>query len=200
MTDLDALYSWEHWSDFLYRLGAISTPADLQGFASGLLAGGDPLEPEQWRTMAEEFMDLPEPLTDLESKEAMGAYAVLAKQSLSDLDYSFRLFLPDDAVSLTQRAEAIGQWCQSFLNGFGMSETSDDSLDEDGKDMLTSLAAVAQIDSELEESDDNEKLYAELCEFVRVAALYLYQFNQQLLNPEEAPNDASSSESPSQLH
>ena len=45
---------------------------------------------------------------------AIAAYAVLAQRSLSDQDYGFKLLLPDDAVSLALRAEAIGAWSQSF--------------------------------------------------------------------------------------
>ena len=55
MSDLDAIHSWEHWREFLFRLGAISSPADLQGFASGLLAGGATLDVEKWLALAEEF-------------------------------------------------------------------------------------------------------------------------------------------------
>ncbi len=179
MTDLDALYSWEHWSDFLYRLGAISTPADLQGFISGILAGGEQLDTEQWRVMAEEFMDLPEPLKEIESQAAMDAYAVFSQRALADQEYGFRLLLPDDAVPLSQRVEALGQWSQSFLTGLGMSRCDTMALDEDGKDMLSTLAEIAQIDTDLEDNDENERLYMELGEFIRVGALYLYQFHQQ---------------------
>ena len=74
MTDIDAIHSWEHWSDFLFRLGAISTPADLQGFVTGLLASGGAIDVDKWQDLAQEFMDLPEPLTELEQKEAINAY------------------------------------------------------------------------------------------------------------------------------
>ena len=178
MTDMNAIYSWEHWSDFLYRLGAINTPADVQGFVTGLLAGGDSLEQDKWLECAAEFMDLPEPLTALEDKEALGAYVLIAKQALIDSNYGYKLLLPDDAVSMGQRAEALGAWCQSFLMGFGLSGCDAQQLDEDGADMLRSLAEVAQIDADLEDSEENENLYTELCEFVRIAALYLFQHNQ----------------------
>ena len=178
MSDLDAIHSWEHWREFLFRLGAISSPADLQGFASGLLAGGAALDVEKWLVLAEEFMDLPEPITQMESREALAAYWILAQRSIADSDYGFRLLLPDDAVSMSLRAEALGQWSQSFLAGLGLSECNVDKLDDDGEDMLATLAEIAQIDIDLEASDENEGLYTELCEFVRIAAMYLYQHNQ----------------------
>lgn len=200
MTDITAIYSWEHWSDFLYRLGAINTPADLQGFVTGLLAGGDNLDPQKWLASATEFMDLPEPLSNLEDKEAVGAYALIAKQALVDTDYTYKLLLPDDALSIGQRAEALGGWCQSFLLGFGMSGCDAEQLDEDGTDMLTSFAEIANIDTELEETEDNEGLYTQLCEFVRIAALYLFQHNQAPAEPnpaEQSDNSASNTVPPS---
>lgn len=194
MSDLDAIHSWEHWQDFLFRLRAISSPADLQGFVSGLLAGDASLDAEKWLMLAEEFMDLPEPLGEVEAREALSAYLILAQRGIADSDYGFRLLLPDDAVSMSLRAEALGQWCQGFLMGFGLSECDADSLDVDGKDMLTTLAEVAQIDIDLEASDENESLYTELCEFVRIAAIYLHQHNQK---PSVAAEDAEGS---AQLH
>jgi uncharacterized protein YgfB (UPF0149 family) len=179
MNDLDAIYSWENWRDFLFRLGAIASPAELQGFAIGLIAGGDVLEGPKWLSLAEEFMDLPEPLTDLENKSAISAYSLLAQRSLADSDLSFKLMLPDDAVSMALRAEALGAWSQGFLTGFGLSGCDSSTLDEDGIDMLASLAEVAQIDAELETNEENERLFTDLCEFVRVAALYLFQHNQR---------------------
>ena len=175
MTDTDAIHSWEHWSDFLFRLGAISTPADLQGFVTGLLASGGAIDVDKWQGLAQEFMDLPEPLTELEQKEAINAYFLLAERAIADPNYGYQLLLPDDAMAMAVRAEALGAWAQSFLTGFGMSCNDAEQLDEDGKDMLESLAQIAQIDTELDDAEENEALYAELCEFVRVAALYLDQ-------------------------
>lgn len=187
MSDLDAIHSWEHWSDFLFRLNAINSPADLQGFVTGLLAGRADLEAEAWLTQAEDFMDLPEPLVEVESREALAAYYILAKRGIADEDYGFKLLLPDDAVSMSLRAEALGQWCQGFLAGFGLSGCDAQTLDDDGKDMLSTLAEIAQIDIDLDASEENESLYTELCEFVRVAGMYLYQHMQQTNNTETPP-------------
>ncbi len=191
MTDVTAINSWEHWSDFLFRLGAINTPAEFQGFTAGLLAGGGALDADKWLKLAEEFMDLPEPVAELEPKAALNAYFLLAERALADKDYGYRLLLPDDALPIAKRAEALGAWSESFLVGFGMTCVDAEQLDEDGKDMLENLAQIAQIDSELDDAEENEGLYTELCEFIRVAAMYLYQLNQHLAqqSDNQVPDD-----------
>lgn len=175
MNDLQALHSWEHWSDFLFRIGAITTPAQLQGYVAGLAAGHWLFEGDKWRTLSQEFMDLPEPLVDLESSSAIEAFYTLTRNALNDPDFGFRLILPEDAVALDVRAEALGDFAECFLTGLGVAELDLKALDEQGREMIDALSEIAQIDTDIDANEENETLFAELEEFIKVAALYLYQ-------------------------
>ena len=185
MNDLQALHSWEHWSDFLFRIGAISTPAQLQGYVAGLAAGHWLFDGDKWRVLSQEFMDLPEPLTDIESSSAIEAFYTLTRNALNDPDFGFRLILPEDAVSLNLRAEALGDFAECFLNGLGVAEIDLKSLDEQGREMVESLSEIAQIDTDIETNEENEGLFAELEEFLKIAALYLYQITSPASTSEE---------------
>jgi uncharacterized protein len=43
----------------------------------------------------------------------------MVKGELTSDDMTVVLLLPTDDAPLTERAAALGQWCQGFLSGFG---------------------------------------------------------------------------------
>ena len=101
-------------------------------------------------------------------------------RQLTERQSDFKPLLPDDFDSTMNRADAIGRWCEGFLHGL-VSGSPDDNLKEwlsneplsdIIKDMLQITRAAAD-----EESDDetNESAYAELVEYLRVAAQLTYE-------------------------
>ena len=74
---------------------------------------------------------------------------------------------------LAERAKALGQWCQGFLDGFGM-VVGNAPLSAEAMEVLQDLSAIAQVQSGLEESEDGESDYMEVMEYLRVAPLLLF--------------------------
>ena len=74
---------------------------------------------------------------------------------------------------LSERAVALGQWCQGFLGGFGLT-ARDSALSAEAMEVLQDLASIAQVQSALEESEDGESDYMEVMEYLRVAPLLLF--------------------------
>ena len=97
----------------------------------------------------------------------------MVKGELTGDDMTVVLLLPSDDVPLAERAAALGEWCQGFLAGFGLNYR-DNALSEEGKEVLQDLAAIAQVQDALEESDDGESDYMEVMEYLRVAPLLLF--------------------------
>ncbi|HEY6527624.1 MAG TPA: UPF0149 family protein [Cellvibrionaceae bacterium] len=160
--------NFEHWADFLFQLGAVSGPAEFQGFLVGLNVNGQDLNDEQWQQAAVAFLDIealpktPEQLAGLNALNSMVAH------SLADAEYRFRLLLPDDALPLVARVEALAQWCQGFL--FALGQAGAESVKHEG---LEDLAQIAQLELSTEECEENEVYFAELVEYIRVVVLEL---------------------------
>ncbi len=74
---------------------------------------------------------------------------------------------------MSERAVALGQWCQGFLAGFGLT-AGDRALSTESVEVLQDLSAIAQIQDSLEESEDGETDYMEVMEYLRVAPLLLF--------------------------
>jgi uncharacterized protein YgfB (UPF0149 family) len=106
-------------------------------------------------------------------------YACTHRQ-LSQRRSEFQPLLPDDSDSTIIRAEAIAHWCEGFLHGLvsgspdvGLKKRlADEPLSDIIKDMLQITRATVDEDTE---EEANEAAYADLVEYLRVAAQLTFE-------------------------
>lgn len=154
----------------LESLGLSVSPAELHGLLLGRCCGGAGFDAEPWLQEATEFLgQVPEG----QLHQALLGLQEMARQELTGEDIALTLLLPRDEVSLKERAQALGLWCQGFLNGLGLA-IGNKPLSTDALETLQDLEAIAQISSQLEESEDQEVDYMEVMEYLRVAPLLLF--------------------------
>lgn len=146
------------------------TPAELHGLLLGRSCAGAGFDAQAWLTDAVELLGA-EP--DEAVRQALLGLQEMVKGELAGEDIAIVLLLPSDEAPLTERALALGQWCQSFLTGFGLI-AGDRALSGEAMEVLQDLSAIAQIQDSLEESEDGENDYMEVMEYLRVAPLLLF--------------------------
>ena len=100
---------------------------------------------------------------------------VVHKQ-LATLTFDFQLLLPDDEAELSQRAKAMSYWCHGFSDSFLESGTDIDKFKtEEAKDAFYHITEVSQLDYDsLSISEDDEKAFMELYEYIRMAVLMMH--------------------------
>ncbi|MDH4073194.1 MAG: UPF0149 family protein [Gammaproteobacteria bacterium] len=92
----------------------------------------------------------------------------------------FELLLPDDTESAATRTASMAQWCEGFLHGL-VSERHGVALKErlaadPLADIIRDIAQITRATAgDAEEDDDDESAYAELVEYLRVAAQLAYE-------------------------
>ncbi len=153
--------------------------AELHGALSGCLCAGADLTPSNWLAYA---------LTDaeLEGQAESGSvlalfYEAVSAQLAGDvMDFEFDLLLPDDDTPVTERGPAMVDWCRGFLGGFGVVPNSAQALSEESEEALQDLAKIAASDLNYEDSEADEEALIEVCEYIRVAAVLLY--NERVVN------------------
>jgi uncharacterized protein YgfB (UPF0149 family) len=165
--------SFDTLADALAKIGVMANPAEIHGMLCGRLSGGQQLDNKACISAIEELYDLdPNSLNDI-SNELLSLYEG-SVQKLQDSGLGFNLLLPDDEYELGQRIDSLGQWCQGFLIGLGLSGlSSDTTLSNDTADALRDLAQIAQVDSHEFDTEENEVSFFELTEYVRMAALLM---------------------------
>lgn len=154
----------------LSSAGHTVSPAELHGLLLGRSCAGAGFEPGPWLVDAAELLG-GEPQDSV--RQALIGLQEMVKGELCSEDITVVLLLPDDEAPLAQRASALGQWCQGFLGGFGLT-ARDGALSAEAMEVLQDLSAIAQVQSALDESEDGESDYMEVMEYLRVAPLLLF--------------------------
>lgn len=163
----------------LKRCGATWDAAQTHGLLSGRLAIAGADSGFDW---------LAQVLGDTDTNNALRSECAAMLSALFESTYrqlaqrlsEFAPLLPDDTDSTTVRATALAHWCEGFLHGLVSADHGDalkkrlaeDPLADIIKDMLQITRAIAAQD---DEDESNEAAYAELVEYLRVAAQLTYE-------------------------
>jgi|SRR5471032_114679 len=146
------------------------SPAELHGLLLGRSCAGAGFEIDGWLIDAADVLGT-EPQDNV--RQALIGLQEMVKGELGSDDMTVVLLLPGDDEPLGDRAIALGQWCQGFLAGFGLT-ARDNAISAEAMEVLQDLAAIAQVQDALEESEDGETDYMEVMEYLRVAPLLLF--------------------------
>ncbi|MCY1530645.1 hypothetical protein D9M68_658410 [compost metagenome] len=146
------------------------SPAELHGLLLGRSCAGAGFDIDSWLVDAAELLgSAPQDSV----RQALIGLQEMVKGELSGDEVTVVLLLPSDDAPLDERAAALGQWCQGFLGGFGLT-ARDSALSAEAMEVLQDLSAIAQVQNALEESEDGENDYMEVMEYLRVAPLLLF--------------------------
>lgn len=165
-----------------YGAELATSPADLHGMVCGVICGGAGISLDVLATRLLDLVGVPAAqraeLTTHLARFIDEAGAALAREELD-----FQLLIPDDDDSaLAARAMALGQWCQGFLAGFGTSgreagpggQNGSESQEDDVTTVLKDFAAIAQVDFDVDDLDEEEWHFFRIREYVRMGVLSVF--------------------------
>jgi len=137
-----------------------------------------------WRELGE---DLPV-WQDLDD-DTQQQLALLIQRSYAELVdplYSFTPFLPDDDDALNERTQALGEWCIGFIAGLGLGGyyVNPDALQNEVSEAIAKLASDS-----MEQSEEEERAFSEVLEYVRVAVLLIANALSSLQKGESSVDD-----------
>ncbi|MEO0442707.1 MAG: UPF0149 family protein [Pseudomonadota bacterium] len=172
------LPDFDELCDLLMPLGAVNSPAELHGLLCGKLCGGMVIDSKQWLAIAWDFLNITDYPGD-DARDQVTQVYLATEKKLNSGDYNLQPFLPDDDSEMEQRLQALSQWCHGFLTGFGSAGIDpNQQFSGDHADALRDLAAIVQVDLDKEEGRDQEQQeadFADLVEYVRMAAMSIYE-------------------------
>ncbi len=185
---------FDQLNDLLQRLGALQTAAELHGFLTGQLAGGKRFSRGEWLRAAAEQGDVSQNPDEVEGDVLFATYQHTVSE-LTRSDMGFQMLLPEDDDPLADRVDGLGQWCQGFLLGLGLSGVDTETTEL--ADTLRDLAAIAQIGSDDSTGEDSENDFFAISEYVRMSAVDIFwQFNRAADSDDDAETAVAS---PAQL-
>jgi uncharacterized protein YgfB (UPF0149 family) len=167
-----------HYRELTQRLTVSElnpSAAEAHGILCAMICAGQTRAEEFWIDEILEGTDDGD-LLARECRKALQDLAARTREEIGGTGFGFAPLLPDESTTLAERALAIYDWSRGFLYGLGISRIDESGLSDQGREAIGDLASITRLDlDELEESKENEAALTELTEFVRVAAMVVYE-------------------------
>jgi len=151
--------------------------SETHGMLCGYICAGSNMN---GKALIDQFLhgpaaDIDTPLL-IKRREMILALYNFSYEQINSMDFEFQLLLPDDDMSLPQRAHDLGEWCHGYIAGLAIAGvTINDCKSEEVRDALFRLSEIARIDYQvLEMNNADEMAFMEVSEYVRMVVLMLY--------------------------
>ena len=170
---------YDNLNDALRRCGSSWDAAQAHGLLCSRLAVGGADAGIDWLQQVLHGTSESDALRT-ECADLLNALFQDTRRQLAERLSEFEPLLPDDSASASLRASALAHWCEGFLHGLVSVDHGEalkqrlarDPIADIIRDMLQMTRAMADEDSD---DETNEAAYAEIVEYVRVAAQLVYE-------------------------
>ncbi|MDP5253939.1 MULTISPECIES: UPF0149 family protein [unclassified Vibrio] len=163
----------------LRRASLAVTGAELHGMLMGFVVGGITPQDNAWQPVLFDYTNEGMGWPSDALAQAATMMEVIVQELKAD-EFSVSLCLPadDEKTALSQRAEALAEWTNSFLAGLGLSGSSLDALDNVGKECLSDLKEIGKVvveslDDQVDD-EDTQQAFDIVTEHVKVCVLTLF--------------------------
>ena len=180
---------FDELDEALRRCGASWDAAQTHGLLTGRLAVAGVSAGPDWLLQVLEGTDEANALR-VECQKMLDTLYQGTFWQLTERLSEFAPLLPDDDADAGARTLAMAHWCEGFLHGLVSAEHAQALKDKLGAEPLSDIIRdMLQITRAAldEESDDetNEAAYAEIVEYIRVAAQLAYEELSDIRHAEE---------------
>jgi uncharacterized protein YgfB (UPF0149 family) len=164
---------FKDFEDVLATAGSLADAAEAHGSLCGALCSMSPYKMQDW---INEILPDGAALSD-ESTAMIERVFTATATSFGEQGMEFAPLLPDDESPLNGRANALALWCTGFLYGLGTGHISDlEALNGDVGEIVRDFTEISRASGDDADADEsNEQAYAELVEFIRVAAQVVFE-------------------------
>lgn len=167
----------------LTRVDAVHEPAEVHGILCGLLVHQSSVPADTFVGIVLGKVDDADVLQQ-ETRELLRASHAATLKQLQDPELGFELMLQDDDEPLEQRVTSACQWAGGLLYGLAQQGVrSFQNFSEDTRDFLNDCKEISGGEYEMEGGAEDETIYQELVEYLRLGTLMV----QEEMQPVKAP-------------
>ena len=153
--------------------GSMQSPAFLDGRLCAALGLHD-LTAEAWLEEVCLTLGVDQP-RDEPSAERLLGWRRQTLDALASTELNFEPLLPDEMFSLAERAQGLKEWTLGFLEVVeDAGDTPRKKWSEPLREAIEDLAGLAAIETDIDDSAENENDLFALTEHARMAAMLLY--------------------------
>lgn len=162
-------------------------PSEVHGLITGMLCGKNKKEfPTNWEV---QLLGINPPQ---EARDVLELLQQWSAKQLVNFSFEFTLLLPEDTEQLALRAEALRLWCEGFIIGLEKVNIKvTGRAPSDTTEAINDITEIIKMDLDPVEDEADENAYTQLVEYIRMAAILIYQNVQDdehpRLNPPSSP-------------
>lgn len=174
MSLIDERQDFSDIADVFLLHGSMQSPAFLDGRLCALLALRD-MDAQAWLEEVCLSLGVDQP-RDSASAERLLGWRRQTLEALSASDMNYTPLLPDELFSLAEQAQGLKEWTLGFMEV--VDEVADDAQrkhwSQTLREAVEDLAGLGQIETDIDDSPENENDLFALTEHARMAAMLLY--------------------------
>lgn len=177
---MDASTDHRTLDEALERCGSSWDAAQTHGLLSGRLATGGAESGFDWLRQVLEGTDERD-ASRSECEKLLGGLFETTCRQLAERQSEFEPLLPGDSETAAKRTTALAHWCEGFLHGLVSADLGQPLRDRLAAEPLAEIIKdVLQLTragpgDEQGEDETDEEAYAEIVEYLRVAAQLAYE-------------------------
>lgn len=149
------------------------TASECHGVLCGFICGGINVEDNSWSSAFNDLMNdglgLPVDLKNL----LKNLFETSVNEFVSG-EYQVKLMLVDDNKPLSEVAFSLSQWVENFMAGFAIGDGSKKKLTKEINETMSDLGQICQIDTEIDDSEESQRSFEEISEYVRMSAMLCF--------------------------
>ena len=164
----DDISGWNDWSHHFGAIEEISSPSELHGLLTGIVCVTQAPTPDEWLQI---LATLTVPQLEQEALELLSEETDDVFHALSEDELDYLPMLPDDEHPLSERVQALADWCTGVVLGFGLASGN---IRPDEAELIQHLQDIAAVEFDDTDNDEEGEIsYQELYEFVRLIPVSL---------------------------
>jgi hypothetical protein len=167
------LLTFDDLEDLLAEQDCDTRGSELQGLICGLYAGGMANDGKSWKSPVMQHLNDGR-LFPSQAMEQLESYVAGLGEQLEQDVFAMEMAIPDDTAPIVERLEAICQWSQGFLHGYGLQLGGQRIDSEELNEALEDLTEIAKVDLEVEENEEMEQALYTVVEHVRVTSQVIF--------------------------
>lgn len=163
---------YEPLNQSLKHVGSLMDAAESHGILCGLLCVSQSASENLWikHVLGETAIEDGLAFKCQQQLQLVKNYTI---EQLDSPNYEFMPLLPDDDISLLERTQALGGWCEGFLFGFSLTKNELDDLSDNTKEFIDDIISVSHI-APTEDNEENEENYMQVVEYIKVGVISCY--------------------------
>lgn len=173
------------YADLLQAAGELQcsvSVAESHGVLVGLACGEAACNFERWY---DELFVMPK-ASDARGRRCCQSLQALYEHTLASLagdELAFTPLMPDESYSLSERADALADWCRGYSYALSLSALRPERvLSHEAREVLNDVGAMAAAGHSGDEDDEEaEGALVELQEYVRVGVMLVFEEMQPVL-------------------